>query len=592
MNDQTIAKSDPDKGNDEQKIEIEVRSAERRGFMQFRYIVMILALTSPFAVTYSKQQINIAILGMIDPSMSNETKVGTSDKLKQVADSKETYYFDLDDSCPVDDETRSRLLKESARKEPKSRALGSKFKWDDQVQGFIKASYSIGHLPLQVVGSRMSESHGSHVVMTASSYVMAICCLLAPIVSHLHYSLLALDLALLGLFGGFMTPALVNLFSNWLTPQEKSLFMSFYLVASRLGSALSSFLASWLLTVGYPWEYVFFSGAVICMIPCTLFYLFTSSRPSESNLIGKSELAYLANKNRLVRESLLLRENTESENDIEMKGKGELPRDKPTPPKKPAPLTAILLNRPVWIFIITKYFIKVIGDLVEKDLPKYLNYAMHQPKNLNGIINASNSIIFSAGCLCAGFTSNFLISRRPFNMNKSQIRKLMQSTASFGCALCLIGAGLSVCYLVPTAVSFGILFALSTFGAGGEAQMPVDLSERYSGTIHAIASSISSTSGILTPMAVGVITKGRTANRYTWRAIWFGASFISFCGGLAFLLFAEAKIQPFDSIRHEDDEKEVKTEKPSDKRDVESAVKNSKEDLTVTADPHEKTSQS
>lgn len=525
-----------------------------------RFYMMLLALTSPFTVTFSKQQINVSILDMVDPSLlQNRTT---------------TKHNTRTESCPVDE-----IITENSNNDDDTRIVsinrgGHKYMWDAQIQGFIKSSYSIGHLPLQILGSRLAETHGSHKVMSISALCMFISNLAAPFLADLHYSLLMADIAILGLLGGFMTPALVNLFSNWLTPQEKSLFMTLYLVASRLGSALGTYL-SFLLIRNASWEYVFYSAALISLLFTLSFYILASNRPSECKLMSEAELQFLASKNRLVRESL-----EQKNKSIELKAinSKQQAKDSSKRTKKKAPLIAVLTNRSVWAFILTKYFVKSCGELAEKETPNYLKHIMHLSDETNGIISSSNYVIFSVGCLMAGISSNYLIKKRPLNMSKSTIRKLMQSISSFGSSLGLIGIALYACDIVGTAISFALLFALTTYGAGGEAQMPLDLSERYSGTIHALGSSIASTSGIFVPIVVGRITKDHGFSMQTWKVIWLGASGFSFLGGLIFVLFGDANIQPFDSIGIDEKDQDIEAQEKAIR--TEEKLKEDKSDET------------
>lgn len=242
-------------------------------FKSVRYYVMLLALFSPFVTTYSRTIINFAITDMIDYSeqvpeikqqqleAAHTTTVSTISN-QNGTNSNQEYFFDLDHSCPVDDEMRARLIDENQHDIKRAHSgEGEKYKWDTFKQGLLKAAYAFGHAPFQIPGSRLSEIYGSHTIMTGASLLIAICCLAAPYLAALHFYLIFADLILLGILGSFMTPALITLFSNWLTPGEKSVMFSFYMIASRLGYAMSSFLCGLLIQAQYSWKYVFFSAS-------------------------------------------------------------------------------------------------------------------------------------------------------------------------------------------------------------------------------------------------------------------------------------------------------------------------------------------
>jgi len=246
--------------------EMDMEKGERRrqviklkpsAFKSVRYYVVLLALVSPFVVTYSRTIINFAIIDMIDPQPVESREEAPATNETEI----DTPYFELDESCPAGDAVRQRLIEENTQDMRRAHENpGEKFKWDTFRQGLLKAAYSIGHAPLQLTGSRMSEIYGSQRVISISSALIALSCVAAPYLAAVEFYLLFADLIFLGVLGSFMTPALITLFSNWLTPSEKTIMLSFYLISSRLGYALSSFLCGLLIQAQLSWRYVFFSA--------------------------------------------------------------------------------------------------------------------------------------------------------------------------------------------------------------------------------------------------------------------------------------------------------------------------------------------
>lgn len=228
-----------------------------------RYYIMLLALVSPFVTTYSRTIINFAITDMIDPRFTQKQAADTTTTtLAELSpNATKLLSFDIDNSCPVDDSLRERLIDEDSKDTRRAQTThGEKFEWDTFSQGLLKGAYSYGHAFFQIPGSRLSEIYGSHLVISINAMLIGTCCLVAPFLASLHFYLIFVDLMLLGVLGSFMTPAAITLFSNWLTPGEKTLMMSFMLVGSRLGYALSSFLCGHLLQADISWRYVFYSS--------------------------------------------------------------------------------------------------------------------------------------------------------------------------------------------------------------------------------------------------------------------------------------------------------------------------------------------
>lgn len=300
------------------------------------------------------------------------------------------------------------------------------------------------------------------------------------------------------------------------------------------------------------------------------------SRPQDHPIINELELNYLASKNRLVRESLS-KQHQESKKSIEIEladDKSKLaikncksPEEEDSSNERSAdrainaPWLAILTNRAVWAFIVTKFCVKFAGDTVQTELPTYLKRVLHIAPRYNGYINSANYVIFCISCLLVAAVAKMANKKHPFGLSKTGVRKLFQCTASFSVAILLFAVAMNVCNNVTTVVLLMIFFFMTTLGTGGEAQIPLDISERYSGTIHAIGSSLA-ISNAIEPIVVGfwLNKSGGVANKDSWANVWLAASTIAALGGMVFLIFGDATIQPFDNIGQSSDSNEPKPE--------------------------------
>lgn len=291
-----------------------------------------------------------------------------------------------------------------------------------------------------------------------------------------------------------------------------------------------------------------------------IFVVCARSRPQDHPLVGEQELNYLASKNTLVREAVDKQrqeskksveiELTDSKAQIAESSKLDLKSKTETDPKTArAPWLEILTNRAVWAFIVTKFCVKFAGDTVQTELPTYLKRVLHVAPKYNGYINSANYVIFCISCLLVAALAKIANKKHPFGLSKTGVRKLFQCTASFSVAVILFAVAMNVCNNTTTVVLLMIFFFMTTLGTGGEAQIPLDISERYSGTIHAIGSSLA-ISNAIEPIVVGFWLKqsGGVSNKDSWAVVWLTASTIAGLGGLVFLLFGDATIQPFDNI--------------------------------------------
>lgn len=245
-------------GNDEGK---DINRKPRPELMKsVRFLVIFLALFSPFVTSYSRTIINFAIIDMIEPSTTSHTSAAHNSNASQIAqDTRQN--LQRDNSCPISPEDFDRFVEKEAYDKKISKSThGEKFRWDAFQQGLLKGAYTMGHTPLQIPGSRLSEIYGSHLIMSISLGLIGVSCLLAPALASLHFMFLFMDLFFLGVLGSFLTPALITMFSNWLTPGERTLTMSLYLIGSRMGFAASSIMCGLLIEAHYSWRYIFFSA--------------------------------------------------------------------------------------------------------------------------------------------------------------------------------------------------------------------------------------------------------------------------------------------------------------------------------------------
>lgn len=108
----------------------------------------------------------------------------------------------------------------------------------------------------------------------------------------------------------------------------------------------------------------------------------------------------------------------------------------------------------------------------------------------------------------------------------------------------LISMNTSSIHLVYIAVM--MIAVSSTFGAAGEAVVPIDLTRKYSASIMAIANSVANLSGSILPPLVSTILAGELASFDRWQNFWWLLSTILISGGLVFASMMEAEIQEFD----------------------------------------------
>lgn len=242
-------------------------------------------------------------------------------------------------------------------------------------------------------------------------------------------------------------------------------------------------------------------------------------------------------------------------------------------PKVQAPWNNILRTPSVWAFIVCKISIRWCADVLAIELPTYLANVLHLSIKLNGILNSVSSALFAICSFITGYLVNEILKddHRSVNdsldglkggaknckqtksivagkrkqISKTNLRKLMQSIASFGSAICVFLMTQYDCNIMFSMSMLLILSCCLVMGTGGELQIPYDMTSRYPGTLHGIACTLS-VSGWLAPPLIGLILGDQPSSRYRWSLVWYLTALINLIGGLVFVLFADASPRDFD----------------------------------------------
>ena len=218
-----------------------------------------------------------------------------------------------------------------------------------------------------------------------------------------------------------------------------------------------------------------------------------------------------------------------------------------------APWLNILSTGSVWAFIICKISIRWCADVLSNELPTYLANVLHLSIEINGILNGVSSALFAIFSFLTGWLVNEISLNRKSttatieeeDMSKTKLRKIFQSTASFGSALAVFLMTRYDCDLVVSMSMLLILSCCIVMGTGGELQIPYDMTTRYPGTLHGMACTLS-VSGWLAPPLIGLILGDKPSSRERWHLVWYLTAAINLIGGLVFVLFADASPRDFD----------------------------------------------
>ncbi|CAG2175092.1 unnamed protein product [Oppiella nova] len=150
-----------------------------------------------------------------------------------------------------------------------------------------------------------------------------------------------------------------------------------------------------------------------------------------------------------------------------------------------------------------------------------------------------------------GPLSALVIKRFGHKISKTRIRKIFESIALIGPAICLAiitGMGCNSTAVVALLITALFLYGLFT---GGEFVIYGEIAPDYSGTVFGIAGTLGAIPGFVAPYAVGVILGDSPGELHRWNTVFYITIGLYILGALGFELFASADPQPWGLIQRE-----------------------------------------
>eukprot|EP01129_Flabellula_baltica_P010259 TRINITY_DN4318_c0_g1_i3.p1 TRINITY_DN4318_c0_g1~~TRINITY_DN4318_c0_g1_i3.p1 ORF type:complete len:444 (-),score=56.39 TRINITY_DN4318_c0_g1_i3:1108-2439(-) len=370
------------------------------------------------------------------------------------------------------------------------------FHWDNQTEGFVLSSFYYGYLLTQILGGILSDQFGGFIMLSIGVFMSCFFTLVVPFVSQSLVLLIGARV-LCGLFEGITIPAMYSILGNWASVKEKSVFVG--VLGSGGVAGLMFGMAVTPLVIEPDWSMAFYLPFGLGLI-WLIWWIFLAAKSPEDipkkcifNAISQSEIDHLANEN-------------------EEKATG-------TPP-----ILSILACRHVWAMVISHTTSNWGFYIFLSWLPTYLNTELNFDLKSAGFISVLPYLMQFVSKGVAGEIGDIFINKNI--MSRTITRKVAQSIASGGGALCLIV--LVVADVTPTLIVTLIVatVTLDGFCSAGYNSCPLDLSSKYSGIIYGISNTVATIPGI-----VGVYLTGFIIESWGWNGVWI-TTIISYVIGL------------------------------------------------------------
>lgn len=192
-------------------------------------------------------------------------------------------------------------------------------------------------------------------------------------------------------------------------------------------------------------------------------------------------------------------------------------------------------------------------------MPSYLSTIFGIDIFKNGVFSASTTLAQGLCALFAAPLSNWIIRR--FELPVLPVRKVFQSLAMLGPALCMALIPLMGCNSTPvTILLLAGMFAYGFFTAG-EWTTGSEYAPNSAGTVFGVANSLAFVMGVVAPYLVGILLDSEHADsRSQWNLIFYLTAGIYTVGLIPFLFFGTVQQQWWDKLVEHDRKEECAEE--------------------------------
>lgn len=130
------------------------------------------------------------------------------------------------------------------------------FYWDDLTQGYILSAFFYGYLVTMFPSGILAPILGGHNLLGIGVGVGSALTILTPFAAKHSFTMLIINRALIGAFGGVTFPCSHAIWSKWAPPLERSRMNMIAMSGNFLGMVIA-FYGSGLIGTSFGWESIF-----------------------------------------------------------------------------------------------------------------------------------------------------------------------------------------------------------------------------------------------------------------------------------------------------------------------------------------------
>ena len=342
----------------------------------------------------------------------------------------------------------------------------------------------------------------------------------SPLFARISPYIFLANQILLGFTASGNSPIVGSIIPLWAPEKGRLTATAIIYAGYNIGSVISSFMNGFLCSISIDngWPFIFYVSGILIFIYAVAWFFFMSDSPETHPFISEREKVYLM---------------TTRSKALQRKG------------KKAPPYLAIAKSIPVLAYYFAfSCFIWTMAVLFVYT-PLYLRSVQGFNASVTGVVFAAIACVRVVGSFTWTVIGNTLTNRG-----------FLSNAATRKTCIC-IGFGVAGC--TSFAVSFfdrdnrwiaiALIMTTMLFQAVSTSHLsalPMDLAPQYAGTLMSMNSSIGFLFALSGPLIVGYLTPSGSYSE--WRYVWYVIGCIFLSASLVFLIFGQAKLQPWAAI--------------------------------------------
>ncbi|XP_054159718.1 putative inorganic phosphate cotransporter [Oppia nitens] len=455
-------------------------------YIPSRYVFILLTAWGLFMVYAFKGFLGVAIVAMVkngDKSESYGQECRVSDTNNDIVDDKDNV---------------------------------NGFDWDDKQQATVLGCYFYGYIVLQIPAGALAELFGAKWIFGGSMLITSLLSLLGPIIAQWGYVPFLITRIVQGLAQGVILPCMNAMIARWATKMERSRAISLIFSGAALGSVVVLPLTGYLCDQSFlgGWPAIFYVLGIMGIVWFILWSVFVYDSPDNHPFISESEYNYI------------------------IKGQGL----EKTSSKRVIPWKSILSSYRVYAMIIT-HFGQNWGYLTILTLmPTYFTKILLMDIKTNGLLSSLPYLSQAIVSIISSYISDKIRERDVINV--SLLRKINNSIAFFGPAICMVAIVAVECNQTLCIVLFVLALGLNGFCYPGFNSNYVDMSPDFSGVLMGICNCFGNIPGFVAPIvAANFYSKGQTLAN--WSHVFYTCVAVYVFTQVIHILFSTAELQPW-----------------------------------------------